>query len=430
MSRPAIDNPPRPGDWGPTKFDIIAPGQHYRLSLPGLDIVLDFDRVRRERGELHGHLTARCGMAGARVIADRVLLSGTTNLGSMQTRKRVADLLQDRALAKDVDFHGLLEELALRAEQAESVGEPAVNLAHVTPAAEDASTFDVKGIRLSTSHATMIHGLGDTFKSQIQLIVLAEVQRAGIPAMCVDWENMGAEQWARRLRMFYGDNPPGILYVRATRPLVDDLPRLQRIIHDHQIGFAGFDSVGFGCAGPPEQAEHALAFMRAINTLGIGSLLIAHESKGQDTNSKTPFGSAFWFNSARAIYSVRREEQSLDDNRVNVALFPTKNNLAKRSRPVGLEFHFDGDRATVEQRDVADMGGDLAARLSVPQRMRAALKRGPMTVKALAEELGVEENTITVNVSRGTKDGARRWLVKMPGSDGLYRIGLMAAGGR
>lgn len=416
---------PRPEDWGPRKFQVIAAGQHYRLTLPQLDIDLDFDHVRRERGELHGHLTARCGMVGARTIGDRVLLSGSTNLGSMQTRKRVADMLQDRALAPDVDFHGLIEELALGVEHAERTGEPAVNLQDVEPTPVEMDLFEVYGIRLSRRHPTMLHGLGDTCKTQIADVVLGELERSGVRTMLVDWE-MTADDHARRLRHFYGDDVPGITYVRAARSLVHEVDRLQRIIHDGQIDFAVFDSVGFGCDGPPEQAEHALAFMRAIRQLGIGTLLIAHQAKGENAGL-TPFGSAFWFNSSRIIYAVKRDEQALDDRRVNVALYPTKSNLFRRGRPVGLEFTFDDDRASVRQRDVADMGGDLAAKLSIPQRMRAALKHGPMTVAALAEHLGVEPNTINVNVGRGTK-GDRRWLTKVPGNDGLSRIGLLAEG--
>jgi hypothetical protein len=268
--------------------------------------------------------------------------------------------------------------------------------------------------------------LGDTLKTQIEILILGELERAGICTMLVDWE-MTPEDHASRLRRLYGADVPAITYVRAQRALVDEGDRIKRLIHEHQIGYAGFDSVGFGCAGPPEQAEHALAFMRVVRQLGIGTLLIAHQAKGEN-GDKTPFGSAFWFNSARVIYAVKREDSGLEDRRVNVALYPTKSNLFRRGKPIGLQFTFDDERTTVENRDVADMGGELASKLSVPLRMRAVLRRGPMTTAALAEELGVPENTITVNVTRGTK-GDRRWLTKIPGTDGLYRIGLLAKEG-
>jgi hypothetical protein len=416
-----------PNDWGPRTFEVIAAGQHYRLSLPALDIVLDVDHVRRERGELHGYLTAYCGLPGARTIVNKVLLAGTTNLGSMTTRKRIGDMLQDRALAKDVDFHGLIEELALRAEEAEKIGDPAINLADVTPAPIENDVWDVKGIRLARWHSTLVHGLADTLKSQIVLMVLAELERCGIPTMFVDWE-MDADTHARRLRQLCGADVPPITYVRAARGLVHEIDRLQRIKHEKKIEYVGLDSVGFGCDGPPEAAEHALAFNRAVRQLGIGSIQIAHQAKGEN-GDKMPFGSAFWFNSARVVYGVKRAEGHGDESRVNVALYPTKSNLFKRGGPVGLEFHFGETQTTVTERDVADQADDLAARLSVPQRMRAILKRGPLTVAALAEELGVPENTITVNVSRGTGGKASKgpaWLTKVSGPNGVHRIALLS----
>ncbi len=73
------------------------------------------------------------------------------------------------------------------------------------------------------------------------------------------------------------------------------------------------------------------------------------------------------------------------------------------------------------------MGSDLAAKLSIPQRMRSALKRGPLTVAALADELGVDPNSISVNVGRGPRvsDVAAREDSRF---DGVYRIGLLAEG--
>lgn len=287
----------------------------------------------------------------------------------------------------------------------------------------DDEVFDVHGLRLPKRHPTMLYGLGDSFKSYILAMILGELELRGERTMLIDYE-MTAEDHRRRLAQLYGAKVPNFLYVRAERPLTVEIDRLLRMVHDERIKFVAIDSVGFGCSGPPEHAEEALAFMRAVRRLNTGTLLLAHQAKGEN-GDKTPFGSAFWFNSARSIYHVKREQASLDGRAEQVALYPTKSNLGRRGAPVGLEFTFGDDEVTVKRRDVADMGGDLAASLSVPQRMRAILKRGPMSVADVAEELGVSPNTVAVAVTRGT-NGDRRWLTKVPTADGTYRIGLLA----
>lgn len=414
---------PSPDDWGERIFETVATGQHYRLSVPAIDVVFDLDRLRRDRGDLKGHLTVRSGLAGARTIEGGILLSTSIYLASAEARARLARMLEERASANDIDFVGLLEELTARTEAAERRGEPAVRMAAVPLVNADDEVFDVHGLRLPKRHPTMLYGLGDSFKSYILAMILGELELRGERTMLIDYE-MTAEDHRRRLAQLYGAKVPNFLYVRAERPLTVEIDRLLRMVHDERIKFVAIDSVGFGCSGPPEHAEEALAFMRAVRRLNTGTLLLAHQAKGEN-GDKTPFGSAFWFNSARSIYHVKREQASLDGRAEQVALYPTKSNLGRRGAPVGLEFTFGDDEVTVKRRDVADMGGDLAASLSVPQRMRAILKRGPMSVADVAEELGVSPNTVAVAVTRGT-NGDRRWLTKVPTADGTYRIGLLA----
>src|SRR5262249_13539904 len=51
----------------PREFCVVAE-DHYRLSLPALDIVFDMDRLRRERHELVGELSVHCGLPGTRTL--------------------------------------------------------------------------------------------------------------------------------------------------------------------------------------------------------------------------------------------------------------------------------------------------------------------------------------------------------------------------
>ena len=81
------------------------------------------------------------------------------------------------------------------------------------------------------------------------------------------------------------------MYARCERPLVYEADRLARIVREHDISYAIFDSVAFACDGPPEAAEVAGRYFRAVRQLGIGSLQIAHISKAENGDKK-PFGSA------------------------------------------------------------------------------------------------------------------------------------------
>jgi hypothetical protein len=373
------------------------------LTLPSLGITFDIDQLRRERGELHGHLTVRSEMAASRRIHGNILLSGTTNLGSMQTRKRLGDMLAARALATDIDFHGLLEELSIDVENAEKTGSPALCLADTEPVDAEAGCFDVYGLRLPNRHPGMLYGMGDTLKSQIELLILGELQRAGVNTMLVDWE-MSAGDHAARLRALYGNAIPKVMYVRAERALVHEVDRLQTIIHDNKIEYAAFDSVGFGCSGPPEEAESALGFMRAIRRLGIGSLLIAHQAKGEH-GDRSPFGSAFWFNSCRVIYHVQRAEAMLDESVVSVACFPKKSNLYRRGRPAGLDFNFSNNQTRVSTRDVSTMDASIAAKVSTADRIKSALKSGPKSYAQLEEETGASEAAVRQAFKRGSDQG-------------------------
>ena len=62
------------------------------------------------------------------------------------------------------------------------------------------------------------------------------------------------------------------MYACCERPLVYEVDRLQRICRDERIEFCIFDSVAFACDGPPEAAEIAARYFRAVRGTG-GSLL-------------------------------------------------------------------------------------------------------------------------------------------------------------
>jgi hypothetical protein len=85
----------------------------YRLSLPQIGVVLEVDRLRRERNELVGELRVRCALPGARTV-DGNLSIADFNLSSARARSERARLLAERANTRDVDWIALIEELCQR----------------------------------------------------------------------------------------------------------------------------------------------------------------------------------------------------------------------------------------------------------------------------------------------------------------------------
>jgi hypothetical protein len=70
--------------------------------------------------------------------------------------------------------------------------------------------------------------------------------------------------------------------------------------------------------------------------------------------------------------------------------------------------------------DLADVA-DLAERMTVRQRMTRLLRSGSLTMAAIASELDQPIDTIVKTVKRG--EG--KVFVRVPGPDGVYRIGLL-----
>src|ERR671912_50873 len=63
---------------------------------------------------------------------------------------------------------------------------------------------------------------------------------------------------------------------------------------------------------PAEDAEVALRYFRALRSLRVGTLTLAHVSSGEHGSDK-PFGSVFWHNSARQTWYLERVERRPQD---------------------------------------------------------------------------------------------------------------------
>ncbi len=128
---------------------------------------------------------------------------------------------------------------------------------------------------------------------------------------------------------------PPIIYARCERPLVHELDRLRRIVREHEIDFAVYDSIAFACDGPPESAEIAGKYFRAVRQIGPGSLHVAHVNKS-DNGDQKPFGSAFWHNGSRMTWFAKLVDSPSAGKSISLGLFNRKSNLGRIQSPVGF----------------------------------------------------------------------------------------------
>ena len=265
---------------------------HYRLSVPAAMAEFDVDRLYRDRHELSGELLVTCGIAGARTF-DGLLSSGNFNLSSTRARQERARQLRDRAqTSTGIDWDGLLEELCARVIQAERTGTPARLLCtyeRPTPA----DTFDIEGLALLKLHPVMLFGDGGTAKSYLALYLAGQLAKCGHRVLLADWE-LGGEDHRDRLERLFGADMPNILYLRCERPMVAEADRIARQVEELDVEYLICDSVAFAANGPPESAEVAAEYFRAVRRIGVGSLHVAHVTKPREDDEKSiqkPFGS-------------------------------------------------------------------------------------------------------------------------------------------
>ena len=378
----------------------------YKLLVPSIGAELEVDFLRRESSQLKAELMVRCKLPGARTHGG-VLSVSDLNLSSSRSRSMHGKHLDERAHTKGV-FVDVLEELAQRVLAAEREGQPAV-LLHELPRPTADEALDVEGFTLLARHPVIAFGDGGAAKSYLALYIAGTLAQRGRRVAFFDWELAG-EDHRDRLERLFGSEMPRIHYVRAVRPLVYEADRLRRIVRDEQIDYCIFDSVAFACDGPPEAAEVAGRYFQALRQIGpVGSLHVAHVTKAFEGADRKPFGSVFWHNGARGTWNVKLAETSPDESFITVGLFNRKANLGALRPAVGFEFGFSAERTRVRPVKVEDVA-DLAQNMTIADRMRALLRRGPRPIAEIAEALDAPKDTIKKTVNRKTN-----MFVRVPG---------------
>jgi hypothetical protein len=399
----------------PERFERLGEG-HYRLTTRDeINSELMVKHVRRERHQLYAELTAYSGLPNVRTVGG-VLFTATANLSSLRERDTIARALQDRVRGTEVaEWRGLLDELAIHVSEAERTGDPGVLLKDVPITGRTSERLiRPRGFTLPEHLPAMLFGDGDVFKTYTADAIAVDLARRGMPTAIVDAEMTVDTHLDRVQLLTEGRIPDGLLYIGATRPLIHERDRLAEDFRKHGIRYAIFDSVAFLCHEKPETADAAMSYFRAVRSLGrIGSLHLAHTTKGEDGDQK-PFGSAFWFNSVRALWYAKRADTAAQATSTDIGYYVRKFNLGRRPEDHALRFTFTDSSTMVEPVEIATHV-TLARGMTVRDRLVSILRGGARDVNYLAAEMpDVDPDTLRRKLRQYGDNAKRPVFSKLP----------------
>jgi putative DNA primase/helicase len=378
----------------------------YRFTWPG-GVEIAASRIRSHSDRTTAELIF--------TVAGKTLHRANVNLLATATVKGLCRHLAERCL--EHPWAGMVDQVIEAVLEGERQGEPVVTFSERPEAPPPQYLLGL----LPLESPTVIFADGGTGKSYFAS-ALASIAAAGwtgnplqLPVkkphtvLTLDWEtNESTADWRLR-RLNRGMGYPissRLKYRRCAMSLADDIEAVCEIVSREQVDLVIIDSLAPASGGDVNTAETALRFFNAVRTLrGVTSLCLAHVSKSE-TGKKTIFGSAFFFNMARACYELRKQ-QAVGDDHLDLALFCTKMNDGPMLPPIGLTLIFNGNEVTLTRSSEPPRTNDftVSGGPSQPIQIIALLKaEGPMSTAGIADTLELGENVVRSLCSRLRKD--------------------------
>lgn len=339
------------------------------------------------------------------------------------TTARSALVRQLATIAPDVHWNGLVEQMAVKVLEAHREGEPLIQFAEYAPS--ERVGYRVSPL-LQEKQNTVVYGEGESGKSYLS-IYLAVLVATGIPrtgfvpepggVLYLDYETDRDTMWDRVNLITAGLGvaiPDNLFYRYMHQPLAADIETIQKMVFERNIDLVIVDSAAPACS-EPESASFVAEYFRALRSLQATTLTIAHITK--NTRDAAPFGSVFWRNLPRANFKVQAAREPGDDHFV-MGLKHTKSNNGKRLRDIGVAVEFKDESVIFTPANLADVDG-LANTLPLRDRIKSSLKHGAMTVRELADELELAENTLRTTLNRN-KDS---WFVSITYPNSVQKWG-------
>ena len=286
--------------------------------------------------------------------------------------------------------------------------------------------------------ASLVFGTGGEGKSTLVVAMLLSKAsgRAFIPGidpgapastLFCDWEDNEASfhitcnALLNGMGMTWDDVLMPVVYRHFAGSLGDYTDTISDEIARHRIEVLAIDSLvaSSGSEHSPNDAEAARVWHQVVSSFGIASIGITHIAKNSANKDGTPFGSVYYFNLARSIFQVSRENESEHSSVLAVA--HRKGNNTGIMKTMGLRADFESDefdRATKITYSEADLNTTevLATKLSVTDRVLYTIKDIAMEPKDIAEELDIPSNTVRQALLRAKE---RKLVIQLP--NGQYK---------
>lgn len=362
------------------------------------------DRISTSRNEIKADIRITTETPGE---ASHVHFS-RPNLLTPQGRKSVIDSCRQRI--PELDWDTMIELVCVNVIDTVRAGEQVIALSH-------------QGIRenlpwraypfLRDGEVSLFFGRGGSLKTWLAvrtavIIALGLYGAEPGPVLILDWE-ADEHEWRERVAMMCAglgvSIPENIYYRYCSQAFADEQEQIESIVHERGVQFVILDSAAYACGGEAEKADATMRFFSALRTLRITSLIIGHQTNENDT--RRPFGSVFWTNSARSVWQVKAQ-QDPGKQSVEVGLIHRKVNSGRLEKPLGYRVKFeqrdtwrytDGDKITFEVAKASQMP-EVVAGLSVREQIDAAIEHGALRPEAIAEEIEVSVPTVRMTLNR------------------------------
>jgi hypothetical protein len=377
----------------------IAPNGDVNVGFDDMGVAVNFAHVRKKFNRIDCMIEVKHSQVG--VAYGPVAFDMT----SMSKRREAVDALRKAVLQADY-WHSVIDLSCRIAIKAQDDPGDFVQLGTVKydPAQRE---WLIEGF-LPKRQPTIIYADGGTGKSMVALATamsvasnLPIIDGINMPSdiggvLYLDWETDEIELHERMLSITRGlkndlvpeDFP--ITYMRCTAPLEALEGKIKQWIDANSGAFVVIDSLIPALDGDANDSETARRFMNTLRSFNCTSLILSHTSK-----EGRLFGSSFWWNLARNVWELKKE-QAVGDNYTDLGFVHQKSNNSQKQKTIGVRMKIDDGATSFTKIDVLDAKGAIAASVGIKTRIASLLRgSGALTVDQIVQELHTVDSPVT-----------------------------------
>lgn len=219
------------------------------------------------------------------------------------------------------------------------------------------------------------------------------------PVKCLylDWEqDRNTVIWlAEVLSRSYdlGTLPIKYLQCKGT-PLINKVEYIKEYVAKEGIEMLIIDSIGLASGPKLNDPDAPVNLYAALSSIGVTSLLLAHNSKDRETKSRTIYGNQFFQAQARNIWEIRKTQEP-GSKEMDIALFhrkPPPFHSLEHPRGFKVKYSYSNkyghDLMEILPCDPKNVA-EFVEQMGNKTRILELLRLGALTQKEMTEKLGI-----------------------------------------